>query len=371
MPIFAQKQSAATIEKHLLKSEYLEEERELWIVLPENYSEAQKYPVLYILDAESLLEDQRHLVHYLSKKKIIPEMILVGLANTNRSLNMTHLADSNANAQPNGGGVRFEAFILKELIPHIDTTYATASYRILSGHSLGGLFATELFLKQNTVFNAYLLLDPALWWKDMEIFEEMDKRLKKLNRKQSLYLAIANSLPTEIKEVELALKDRTNASLGLRSVFKLKKVLEKLDLKNLNWSSKYYEKESHGTLSYIATYDGLKSIFYFYKRPSFQSLTDHSHEILDQHYKQLSEKMGYQILPSAYDLSGLAWRCMELDENYDRAYKFLELYIQYYPEDALAYMQMGACYDKIGEKEKAQEYYLKGIELGYDPNSGQ
>jgi tetratricopeptide (TPR) repeat protein len=192
----------------------------------------------------------------------------------------------------------------------------------------------------------------------------------KFNDKK-LFLAIANSLPTEIESVKLALQDTTNATLGIRSIFEYKEVLKIADSDMTFWKSQYYEGENHGTLPFISSYDGLKYIFDFYKRPSFQTLTNNSPVILDEHYKMLSKKMVYIILPPAYDLSGLAWRCSELEMNHNRAFLFLELYLKYYPTDPIVYMQMGETYDLIGKKEKALEYYQKGIELGYDPNENQ
>lgn len=352
-----------------ITSTILAQNRELLIYLPEGYSTEKKYPVSYILDGELLFEDHKNIVQYLAKKRVIPHMIVVGIVNTTRSLDLTHIADSTSNFKPNGEGNQFQAFITKELIPFIDSSYATAPYRILSGHSIGGLFATKLLLNAPKFFNAFMLIDPALWWANMEIFTATEKQLANpAIAQKKLFLAIAHSLPTTIKTVESALKDTSNATIGIRSVFRFKDLLKTADSTHANWVSQYYSDESHGTLPFISTYDGLKHIFSYYKKPSFQTLTDYSHIVLDEHYQKLSAKLGYEILPSAYDLSGLAWRCQELDKNNDRAYSFLDLYIKYYPNDPLAYMQMGQHFEIIGQKDKAQEYYQKGIALGYNPN---
>lgn len=369
---FAQHSLKESIERVTIDSKVLFESRELLISLPKDYSVHKKYPVSYVLDGESMFNGHKDVVEYLSEKNVIPQMIVVGVINTNRSLDLTHVSDSASNYQPNGGGQKFETFITNDLIPYIDSAFSTSPYRLLTGHSISGLFATRLFLNNCDTFKAFLILDPAIWWAESEVLENMETELAQLRLKdKKLFLAIANSLPSNIKSVELALKDTTNSSLGIRSVFEFQKILSKSDSNNTFWNSKYYVNESHGTVPFISSYDGLKYIFNFYKRPSFQTLTDNSPTILVNHYEMLSEKMNYTILPPAYDLSGLAWRCTELEKNHNRAFLFLELYLKYYPADPLAYMQMGQHYELIGQKDKAQEYYQKGIELGYKPNGNQ
>lgn len=366
---FAQPSNNVSVETVFIKSKVLSESRELLISLPENYSHQKKYPVSYVLDGESLFHGHKEVVKYLAEKNVIPAMIVVGIVNKNRSSDLTHTSDSSSNFQPNGGGQNFESFIVDELIPYIDSAYSASQYRVLTGHSISGLFATKLALNGSDPFNAFLIIDPAIWWAEMEVIENRKTELvySKLNDKK-LFLGIANSLPSNIESIETALKDTTNATLGIRSVFEFKDLLNRSNPEKTFWKSQYYENESHGTIPFISTYDGFMYIFNFFKRPSFQSLTDNSPIILDDHYKMLSEKMGYTILPPAYDLSGLAWRCTGLEKNLDLAYLFLELFLKHYPDDPMAYMQMGQHYELIGQNEKAQEYYQKGIELGYDPN---
>lgn len=368
----AQKENKPQTDTIQINSVVLSESRNLWIHLPVNYSPTKKYPVSFVLDGETLFESHKSIVGYLSQKNVIPEMIIVGIINTQRGFNLTHVKDTLSNLQPNGGGVNFEAFILDELIPYIDSNYATAPFRILSGHSLSGLFGANLLLNSVNEFNAYLLMDPALWWNDMEVLgKDMLQAHSKEVKEKRIFLSIANSLPSGMTELDDALLDTTNATLGIRSVFAFRDRLASTDFENVNWKSHYYNEESHGTVPFKSTYDGMKFIFDYYKKPSFQTLSDSSSRILDNHYDMLSKKMNYRILPSAYDLSGLAWRCQDLEKNNERAYSFLKLYIQYYPEDPLAYMQMGQHFEIIGQQEKAQNYYEQGIALGFDPNKGR
>lgn len=71
---------------------------------------------------------------------VLPEMMVVGIANTNRLRDLAPSADAQ---QTNP----FIAFLTGELIPYIDTHWNTSLYKVLVGHSLGGLTAIDLLVQ--------------------------------------------------------------------------------------------------------------------------------------------------------------------------------------------------------------------------------
>jgi predicted alpha/beta superfamily hydrolase len=101
-------------------------------------------------------------------------MIVIGITNTNRDRDLKPTI-KNLKGNPNpdsGGGDNFMNFIEKELIPHIDSIYPTAPYRIFSGHSLGGLTVINTFLNNTQLFNAYIAIDPSLWWNNQALVKQ-------------------------------------------------------------------------------------------------------------------------------------------------------------------------------------------------------
>ena len=75
-----------------LKSEVLNEGRSVWVSLPEGYQKTKTaYPVIYVLDAENNFNYLSSVYHYLSKEPfgILPQGILVAVANTNRTRDLT------------------------------------------------------------------------------------------------------------------------------------------------------------------------------------------------------------------------------------------------------------------------------------------
>ena len=65
-----------------IKSTVLNEDRAYYVQLPQNYNGKKKYPVIYVLDGDVLL-NAVHLVHDNYYGGFMPEMIIVGVSNAN------------------------------------------------------------------------------------------------------------------------------------------------------------------------------------------------------------------------------------------------------------------------------------------------
>ena len=105
-----------------LHSEVLGEEREIWVHVPESSIYGGKYPVLYLLDGAYHFESVVGIVKANVINRLIPEMIIVAIPNTNRYRDLTtaHIGDD---SNPSGGGEHFTKFIGSELIPYIEGKY--------------------------------------------------------------------------------------------------------------------------------------------------------------------------------------------------------------------------------------------------------
>ena len=137
-----------------LTSEVLGEERAYSVYLPASYHSTtyapRRYPVLYLLDGDANFHPTTGMVRYMGEgingNVQIPELIVVAIPNTdrNRDLTPTHSMIGNGGVvapslEASGGGDRFLDFIERELFAAIDSTYRTLPYRVLVGHSFGGL----------------------------------------------------------------------------------------------------------------------------------------------------------------------------------------------------------------------------------------
>lgn len=193
-----------------IQSTILNEKRKIWIYVPgggslDIYSK-QRYPVVYLLDGDGHFSSVVGMMQQLSTvngNMICPEMIVIGITNTDRTrdLTPTHIdidppyMDS-ASAKTSGGGEKFISFIEKELMPYIESNYPTEPYKMLIGHSFGGLTVMQTFVHHTNLFNSFICIDPSMWWDKQNLLKESKKFL--INNKfqgTSLFLGIANTMP--------------------------------------------------------------------------------------------------------------------------------------------------------------------------------
>lgn len=152
------------------------------IAYPRDYAEKDKrYPVLYVTDAETNFGALQYVVQRLAKDKLIPELIVVGIAydasyDEFYRLRARDLRPSipddpglDLGERPDEGQAElFADFLRSELFPHIDENYRTvADDRAYYGHSYGGLFGVWNLMYETDLFNRYVILSPSLWWGEL------------------------------------------------------------------------------------------------------------------------------------------------------------------------------------------------------------
>jgi predicted alpha/beta superfamily hydrolase len=150
---------APKVERRVIASKILGEDRPLNIVLPANYAPDKAYPVVYALDG-----DARHIPLVAEGMQAAhAELIVVGVENVDRSRDM--FPDPlPARRNQGGGGARFLEFLTTELIPYVESKFAVNGYRVISGQSNSGFFVLYAMLHAPNVFDAYLASSPMVGW---------------------------------------------------------------------------------------------------------------------------------------------------------------------------------------------------------------
>ena len=287
-------------ERHTFFSKILNEEREVWVHLPKSYHSTDilptKYPVIYVLDANINFEYFAPMTDFLSKNPYadIPETIVVGIVNTDRTRDFTPTKSSMKSYvnpkeilfENSGGSAQFLDYIQKELKPFIGEHFRADNFSILMGHSFGGLFAINCLVSKPEYFNAYVANDPSLWWDNQVMIgktKDFLKKKKTFSTPKILFVSEANHEKEEGwgKETSSALK-------------KFKEVLNSTE--NLTQKFNLYPEEMHGTVSYPASYDALKFIFKGFKT-DVKELSQNPSS-LEKSYQNFSEKMGFGFRPS-------------------------------------------------------------------------
>jgi len=179
--------------QYKINSPILGEERSVLVRVPANYERTnEKFPVVYMLDAHS---PQNAMMAGIIEQQAwsgqMPEMILVGIQNTNRTRDLTPSDDGKGGSV--GGGAKFLQFIETEVIPLVEKNYRTQPFRVFAGHSLGGLFTVYTFTARPDLFNAYIAASPVLHW-DKDFVIKRAEELFKQNKgwKKTMYIGIGD-----------------------------------------------------------------------------------------------------------------------------------------------------------------------------------
>ena len=172
----------------VLHSDILNEDRLLFVHLPQEYEETQlAYPVLYILYVQlyNYFDDAAIITEKLGGTGEMPPMIIVGVANTNRYRDLLPIATSWN--REGGGADKFLQFLEEELIPHIDNSYRTRPFRILAAPQASAVFSLYTLIQRPQLFNAIisenLFMNPenaAYLYPQVETFFKNSDSLKHL-----------------------------------------------------------------------------------------------------------------------------------------------------------------------------------------------
>jgi tetratricopeptide (TPR) repeat protein len=229
--------------------------------------------------------------------------------------------------------------------------------------------AIHALVNHTDLFSNYIAIDPSLWWDNQKLMKEGIEALdKKKFENKSLYVAIANTLDDEM-DLEIARKDTSNSTVHLRSIFLFSEAAKAKTGNGLNFSYKYYGDDDHGSVPLIAEYDGLRFLFSWYAmrgldkffKPNSKATADEVVGFVNSHYKNVSDRFGYLVVPPENFVNGLGYAFMG-NNKADRAYALFNLNIQNYPESSNVYDSMGDYYLNQKDTTQAIEFFNKALE---------
>jgi predicted alpha/beta superfamily hydrolase len=361
-----------------INSKILSEQRKIWVYVPQPPDDFAKvkYPVVYLLDGDSHFSSVVGMIQQLSSvnnNNIIPQMIVVGIPNIDRTkdLTPTHvdfdpmMADLGS-VSTSGGNEKFLSFIEKELIPHVDSSYPTLPYRMIIGHSFGGLTVINALITHKQLFNAYVSIDPSMWWDKRSLLKKAGNVLASDDYEQkTLFLAIANTMSSGMDTANVK-KDTSLRTFHIRSILLLNALLQKNRGNGLHYDYKYYSNDDHASLPLIATYDALHFIFRFYDLKldpvPFMNVSMGAISKIEKHFEDVSTHFGFRYdIPEAMT-NRLGYLAMSQKKMMEAEYLF-KMNIRNYPTSFNVYDSMGDFYWSMGEKEKAMESYKKALSI--------
>lgn len=328
-----------------LYSNTLKENRQIIVYVPYNnnpFIQKINYPVLYLLDGEEHFIKVVGIMEHLSGafgNESCPKMIIVGIIHTQRTKELLPIISENNNSFENTDD--FTTFMEKELIPYIDKNYPTESYRLLLGHSLGGLRAVNTLVYHPQLFNSYIALDPSLG-QDLNVWSNKTNELmkNKVFNNKSLFIAMAQTMPLKMDTLSIQ-NDTSGASRHMRSIMRFSKAINKQKNKGLNFAWKYYPNETHSSVSFLGTYEGLNSIFSWYKNQNQNDIYEKSTsinssvEVVTKHFEMISEQMNYKVSPPEQYINEIIDNLLQKG-MIEKAIAFCELNAKKYPSSQQA-----------------------------------
>ncbi|HEX8558377.1 MAG TPA: alpha/beta hydrolase-fold protein [Pyrinomonadaceae bacterium] len=348
----------------VVRSQALGEERVILVRTPPGYAARanERFPVLYMTDGDAHILHTSGTVAFLARNARMPEMIVVGVTNTDRTRDLTPTrveqlpGNPNARFPTSGGADKFLRFIEAELIPLVESKYRTQPYRALAGHSLGGLFAVHTLITKPELFNSYIAVSPSLQWDNFALIDrvkEFFKARRELNR--TLFTSLGDE-PGDIGD-----------AFGL-----FKEVLQKQQAKGFVWEAARYDDEDHGSVVLRSHYAGLRKAFdgwQFPRDPATGAVAGGLRGV-EEHYRKLSERLGYAVSPPEALLNQVGYQLLA-QGSAEEAVAAFKLNVERYPGSANVYDSLGEAYERAGKPELALPNYEKAYALARqtaDPN---
>jgi predicted alpha/beta superfamily hydrolase len=325
--------------QHIINSSVLGEERSILVRVPPNYERTdERFPVVYMTDAHPPFNGMMAgIIEQQAWSGQMPEMILVGIQNTNRSRDLTPSDDGQGGQV--GGAPKFLRFIELEVFALVEKNYRTEPFRIFAGHSLGGLFAVYALTARPDLFNAYIAASPVLDYDDNFVIKraaELFKQNKDWNTR--MFFGIGDE-PQYI---------------GGFNAFQ--NLLKKAKPQNLDFEFREFREENHGSVVLPVYYAGLRKIFAGWPPPP-GSVAE-----LENHYGRLSGRFGYKIVIPEAMLNQIGYQFLRAG-NYAQAIEVFRKNVKNHPNAANCYDSLGAAYEKSGALKLAVENYEKAYKM--------
>jgi len=340
-----------------IDSKVLGEERTVVVSTPAGYDQSQEhYIVLYMTDGPAHLTYTRGIADVLARNGLVPNLIIVGVANTDRTRDLTPSRTDYPRrdggviqAPTSGGAADFIKFFEKEPIPFINSRYRTLPYRIFSGHSFGGLFAVNALVTRPDLFDAVIALSPSLRWdNDLPIRMTEDFLDDRKELDATLFVAMGNEEQGDPRPNRL---DRFEVTL------------QAADVEGFQWRVVRHPDENHGSMVLRAQDEGLRFVFEGWLLPvdpetrRFVGGLDEFKE----HYARQSARFGFKVQPSEQMVNLLGYQLLG-QEQFDEAVEIFRYNITLYPTSANVYDSLGEAFEGSSHLEEAAANYSKAVE---------
>jgi uncharacterized protein len=328
-----------------IPSRILNERRRVFVSVPSDYDHSQeRYATLYLLDGEFHFTHIAGFSRFLGGVGDIPPLIIIGIESADRRVRdyspKPLRLPPELSANEVGGADRYTEFLSSELIPFIERRYRTQPYRMLMGHSMGGLFTVRALWTKPCLFQALIAVDPSLPWGGGVAVREGET-------------VLAAKPPLCVKDFYFAAREDWASNHNFARY--LSTVLPE--------SVRLYHAtsiETHSSLGQSAIHDALWRIFADYRPPAdfpYDSVAS-----MDAHYLRASARYGFQVPIPGTVLSTIGHTLLERGAKTE-AMTLFRRGVALYPQSPRAVYNVGVGYEALGDMTNAARMYRQAVKV--------
>ena len=335
LPLFGQN-VLPEIEVHVIESSVLDEQRETFIYQPEPHL---KLPTVYLLDGKENLLSAIGVISNLVRANVIPKVNIVGINNYDYDRTKDLTPKPTESNEDFGGADKFIEFIETEIFSLVEAQSIPNTYKVLVGHSLGGLFATYSVIKRSGLFDAYIQVAGSYWFNDQGVVTDFLKLDPSSLSQKKLYFSLANEVDT--KEGFNILKERLSGK-----------------------PNTYFDEfpdADHITGLIPSLFNGLQFIFSEWK--GWDALYEtNNFEGVKEKVLLLEKTYKMDVIPHAVPLAGYA-RDLTTKNRFTESIEILSYLEGFHPEHIMVLNYLGEAYQKKGDHTKAKAVYERSLKV--------
>ena len=327
--------AGAQVTSENLGSKDMDGTRKVTIVLPDGYDKRDKYPLFVVLNASRLLEPTVTTMRYFSRTGEMPPSIIVGVYN-----NEDDVAVPEETGVPFNETAVFFEFIGQELIPRIQSKYATNGFKGIIADGEAANFINYYLLKENSLFNAYVSLSPNV----------MEK--------------ITTSIPEQLASFKTPIfyylgwtQEEDNATL--KKITDLDKLMKIKELEHSFYFSQEFPKITTSTVSLTGISEALNLFFEEYRPITMREYAEkvlkvqnNTTQYIQDKYNKIKELYGIDKEPLLEDVKAI-YAAILKNADFESLPILIKYIKPYYKDTALPDYLEGDYYIRIQEPQKA------------------
>jgi tetratricopeptide (TPR) repeat protein len=234
------------------------------------------------------------------------------------------------------------------LLPKIESTYRTTSFKTLVGISHGGLLVGSAFLSKETSFNGSVSMDPSFWWDNQYLVKQLERTDLSQIKDKIIYVSTADKFEN-FDRIPQVFTSNINSHENFNTTLKNKGFSpSKVELE-------YFKEENHWTVALMNLYHGMQFIYKGLKMKNAQEST--LEEIIA--YYETNYNGGF--LPPENEINSIGY--YHINNDVKKALLFFKLNVKNYLTSSNAFDSLGEVYVLLGDKKNALKNYKESLRL--------